>query len=184
MLQTKFKNLNEQRTITPKVWCRELWFLCTALLLNDIYLPIKFQVSSLNTFWVMLQTKFKNSNEQRTITPKVWCQELWFLCTALLLNEIYLSIKFHVDVLHSFKVLLRTKKRQTDGRMEGRTGGIITICHPSGRAVVSSTASTAMAAPLFGPIMIFKITHFEFSFPLFFIFSVFIFFLLSNRNKK
>jgi len=57
--------------------------------------------------------------------------------------------------------------------MEGRTGGIITICHPSGRAVVSSTASTAMAAPLFGPIMIFKITHFEFSFPLFFIFSVF-----------
>jgi len=45
--------------------------LCTALPLNEIYLPIKFQVNSLNTFLVMLQTKVKNENEQRAITPKV-----------------------------------------------------------------------------------------------------------------
>jgi len=55
-------------------------------------------------------------NEQRPITPKVWYFELWFLCTALLLNEIYLPIKFHVDAVHSFKVKLRTKKG-TDGRV-------------------------------------------------------------------
>jgi len=44
--------------------------LCTALILNEIYLPMKFEVSSLNTFRVML-TKFKNENEQTAITPKV-----------------------------------------------------------------------------------------------------------------
>jgi len=50
---------------------------------HEIYLLMKFQVSSLNTFWVMLRTKVKNENKQRTITPKVWYLELWFLCTAL-----------------------------------------------------------------------------------------------------
>jgi len=114
MLWTKFKNENEQRGITPKKWCQELWFLCTSLLLNKIYLPMKFQVSSLNTFWVMLRTKFKNEKEQWAITPKVLSFELRFLCTALLVIEIFLPMKFHVDALHSFKVMLRTKKRRTD----------------------------------------------------------------------
>jgi len=53
---------NQQRAITPKVW----WFLSTALLLNEIYLLMKFQVSSLNTFWVILRKKIKNENEHRT----------------------------------------------------------------------------------------------------------------------
>ena len=117
MLRTKFKNENEQRAITPKVWSFELWFLCTALLLNDIYLPMKFHVNALHSFKVMLRTKFKNENEQRDITPKVWCLELWFLCTALLLNET--RMKFHVDALHNFKAMLRTKKGRTDGLTDG-----------------------------------------------------------------
>jgi len=64
--------------------------------------------------------------------------------TALLLNEIYLPMKFHGDALQSFKVMLRTKKGRTDGRthvrtdgrtnglMDGRTDESITIKHPSG----------------------------------------------------
>jgi len=84
--------------ITATVWCLELCFLCTALLL-EIYLPMKFQVSSLTTFLVKLRTKFKHENEQMAITPKVWSFELWFLCTALLLSEIFLPMKFHVDAL-------------------------------------------------------------------------------------
>jgi len=147
MLRTKFKNENEQRAISPKVRAIELWFLCTALLLNEIYLSMKFQVSSLNTYWVILRTKFKNENEvliinillwvmvlvhctspqwhhmpmKRTITLKVWCWELWFLCTALLLDEIYLPMKFHVDALHTFKVMLWTKKGRTGGQTDGLT---------------------------------------------------------------
>jgi len=32
-------------------------------------------------------------------------------------------MKFHVDVLHYFKVMLRTKKGRTDGHTEGLTDG-------------------------------------------------------------
>ena len=136
MLRTKFKYENEQRAITLKVWNFELWFLCTALFLNKIYLPIKFHVLTLHiNFKFMLRTKFKYENEQRPITPKVWNFQVWFLCTALL-NEIYLPMKLNVDALHSFKVMLRTKKGRTDGqtdwRTDGRTEESITICHHSG----------------------------------------------------
>ena len=89
----------------------------------------------LNTFLVMFWKKIKNEIEQRAITPKVWSIELKSFSTALFLNEIYLPIKFHVDALHSFKVILRTKKgrtdwwtnRLTDWWMDGQTpsfGGI------------------------------------------------------------
>jgi len=78
----------------------------------------------------MLRTRFKNENEQKAITPKVLCLVLWFLCTALLLNEIYLAMEFPVDALHSFRVMLRTKKRWTDGRTDGQVDYY--ICHPSG----------------------------------------------------
>jgi len=71
MLRPKFKNENEQRAITPKVKCLELWFLCIVLPLNKIYLPMKFHVDALHNFKVMLRTKFDNENEQRAITPKV-----------------------------------------------------------------------------------------------------------------
>jgi len=104
---TKFRNKNEQRTITPKVWSFELRFLCTVLLLNrSIYL--KFHVNALHSFKVMLRTKFKIENEERAITPKVWCLEFWFLCTALFLNEIYLPMKFQDSSLNTYWVMLQT----------------------------------------------------------------------------
>jgi len=114
---------NQQWAKTSKVRCLELHvcFLCTALLLNESDMPTKFQVGSLNTFLVILRTKFKNENEQRAITSKIWSFELWFLCNALLLNEIYLPMKFHVCALHSFNVILQAKKGtggQTDGRVD------------------------------------------------------------------
>ena len=78
-----------------------------ALLLNELYLPMKFQVSSLITLWVMLRTKFKN--------------EKWTKGNKS-------NMKFHVDALHSFKVMLQTKK----GRTDRQTDKSITMCHPSG----------------------------------------------------
>ena len=73
-------------------------------------------MNALHSFEVMIQTKFQNENEHRAITLNIACLELWFLCTALLLNEIYLPMKVHVNALPSFKVMLRTKQRdgQTD----------------------------------------------------------------------
>ena len=43
----------------------------------------------------MLRTKFKYENKQRAITQKLSKRELWFLCTALRLDEIYPPMKFH-----------------------------------------------------------------------------------------
>jgi len=115
MLRTKFKYENEQRAITPKIWHFKLWLLCTALLLNEIYLPMKFHIDALITFKLCSgQNSSMKKTKQRAITPKILNFESWFLCTALLLNEICLPIQFHVDALHSFKVMLRTKKGRTD----------------------------------------------------------------------
>jgi hypothetical protein len=48
----------------------------------------------------------KSKNEQRAIIQKLGIAELQFLSTANLLNEIYLSAKFHVVNSYSFRVML------------------------------------------------------------------------------
>ena len=95
MLRTKFKYENKQRAITQKLSKQELWFLCTALPLDEIYPPTKFHNHSYYTFGDMLRTKFKFENNQRAITQKLSKRELWFLCTALPLDEFYPPTKFH-----------------------------------------------------------------------------------------
>ena len=69
--------------------------MCTALPVDDIYPPTKFHNHTKYSFGDMLRTKFKYENKQRAITQKLSKQELWFLCTALPLYEIYLPTKFH-----------------------------------------------------------------------------------------
>ena len=95
MLRTKFKYEKKQRAITQKLSKRELWFLCTALPLDEIYPPTKFYNHGQYNFGDMLRTKFKYENKQRAITQKLSKRELWFLCTALRLDEIYPPMKFH-----------------------------------------------------------------------------------------
>ena len=57
----------------------------------------------------MLRTKIKYENKQRAITQKLSKQVLWFLCTALRLDEIYLPIKFHNHSLLSLRDMHREK---------------------------------------------------------------------------
>jgi len=73
-------------------------------------------------------------------------------------KQVWLSNLFEITHLHTFFLFLNVQGRR---RRYGRYG--------HGRR------------SLFGPIMIFKISHFEFSFPLFYYFLSF--FLQSNRNK-
>ena len=82
---------NQQRAITPKVWCLELCFLCTALLLNEIYLPLKFKVSSLNTLLVILGTKFgaKKLNSWTVYVPDY----IWWFFYHCALNYLYNILK-------------------------------------------------------------------------------------------
>jgi hypothetical protein len=51
----------------------------------------------------------KCKNEQRAITPKLDKTELWFFCTALPVNEIYLPTKIHVNISYSLKLMSQTK---------------------------------------------------------------------------
>ena len=83
--------------------------LCTALLLNEFYICVKFPVPSFYTFGDMLQTKIQSKNVQRAITPKILKTEHWILCTACFLDEFYLCVKFQVPSLHTFGDMLRTK---------------------------------------------------------------------------
>ena len=75
MLRTKFKYENKQRAITLKLRKQELWFLCTALPLDEIYPSTKFHNHSQYSFGDMLRTKFKYENKQRAITQKLSKQE-------------------------------------------------------------------------------------------------------------
>jgi hypothetical protein len=77
---------NKQRAIIQVLDKADLRFLCTAHLLNEIYLPTKIHVDTSDSF--RQSSKFKN--KQRAIIQKLGKAELQFLCTALLLNEIYL----------------------------------------------------------------------------------------------
>ena len=60
---TKFKYENQQRAITQKLSKQELRFMCTALLLDEIYPPMKFHNHSKYSFGDILQTKFKYENK-------------------------------------------------------------------------------------------------------------------------
>ena len=69
--------------------------MCTALPVDEIYPPKKFHNHTNYDFGDMLRTKFKYKNKQRAITQKLSKQEVWFMCTALPLDEIYPPTKFH-----------------------------------------------------------------------------------------
>ena len=70
MHRTKFKYENKQRAITQKLSKQELWFMCTALPLDEIYPPTKFHNHSYYSLGDMHRTKFKYENKQRAITQK------------------------------------------------------------------------------------------------------------------
>ena len=80
----------------------------TALLLNVIYLCVKSEVSSFYTLEVMPQTKIQSYNLQRAITRKIDGIELWFLYTALVLNVIYLCVKFEATSFYILEVIAWT----------------------------------------------------------------------------
>ena len=67
MPHTKINSSNLQRAITPKIDRIELWFMYTDLVLNVIYLCVKFEVTSFYTLEVMPQTKIHGKNLQMAI---------------------------------------------------------------------------------------------------------------------
>ena len=95
------------------------------------------------------------------------------MCTALLLNEIYLPMKFHVDALHSFQVILRTKKELTDRLTDRRTDGLT-----DGRVDYNMPPVGGIKKSFF---ILFHNLEFEGSWKKYF-FSFFIFFLIIHKQ--
>ena len=46
---------------------------------------------------------------QKETTPKMSKQELWFLWSARCLMMLYISMKFHENILNGFQVIERTR---------------------------------------------------------------------------
>jgi hypothetical protein len=85
----------EQRAITPKL--DKSYGSCALHFysMRSIYLQ-SFMLVSLKVLKLCRGQSSKCKNERGAVTPKIG-QELWFLYTAHLPNEIYLPTKFHVD---------------------------------------------------------------------------------------
>ena len=109
MLRTKIKYENKEREITQKLGKQELWFMSTALPLDEMHPCVKFHNHSQYSFGDMLRTKIKYENKEREITQKLGKQELWFICTALRIDEMYPHMEFHRPRQYSFGDMLRTK---------------------------------------------------------------------------
>ena len=73
-----------------------------------LYFSIKFHENILNGFQAMEDMKSTIVEFQRGITPKVYRQELLFLCSAHLLTMLYISMKFQENILNDFQVIERT----------------------------------------------------------------------------
>ena len=107
---------NKQRTLTQNLSKQELRFLCTALPHDEIYPPTKFRsihpqnfITIASIVLVICSGQNSSMKKKRAITQKLRKQELQFLCTALHLDEIYPSTKFHNHSWYSFGDMLRTK---------------------------------------------------------------------------
>ena len=85
----------------------------------------------------MLKTKFKCENKQRAITQKLSKQELWFMCTALPLDEAYSSMKFHNHSWYSFGDMLRTKNWTLPARPPSWMPRVMYICPVLDRRIFS-----------------------------------------------
>ena len=71
MHRTKFKyEKKKQRDITQRLGKQELRFMCTALPLDEMYLPTKFHNHSRHSIGDMHRTKVKYESKQRAITQK------------------------------------------------------------------------------------------------------------------
>ena len=70
MHQTKFKYKKKQRPITQRLNKQELRLMCTALPLDEIYLPTKFHNHSNYSFGDMHRKKVKFESKQRGIIKK------------------------------------------------------------------------------------------------------------------
>ena len=70
---------------------------------DDALYLLKFHENTLNGFQVIERKQNYIVEFQRGITPKMYRQELWFLCSARRLMVLYISMKCHENILNGLQ---------------------------------------------------------------------------------
>jgi hypothetical protein len=105
------KCTNEQRAITPKIGIRWLLFLFTSILRSEIIYVHSFKMIPVIVLKLNSRKILKCKNEQRAITSNLGKAELWFFCTAFLVNEIYIPTNFIVNTFRGLSVMSRKSSK-------------------------------------------------------------------------
>ena len=76
-----------------------------------LYISIKFHENILKSFQIIERTRndhcrISKGNNYKTV------DELWFFCSACRLMMLYVSMKFHENILKGFQVIERTRNDQ------------------------------------------------------------------------
>ena len=87
----------------------ELRFLFSANRLMMVYICTKVHKNILDGIKLIERTRFSEQKSQRGIIPLKMGMELWFLFSAHRLMIIYISTKFHENILDGIKAIERTR---------------------------------------------------------------------------
>ena len=98
-----------QRAITQKLRKQELWFLCIALRLDEIYPPTKFHNHSLLSLRDMHRKKCKYKKKPKGNNSKIKQARVTVHMHCTPLDKIYPPTKFHNHSKYSFQDMHRTK---------------------------------------------------------------------------
>ena len=74
-----------------------------------LHISIKFYENILNSFQVMDRTQVYHCQISTGESPKLYGQELRFLCSARRLMMLYICMKFVENILNGFQVIERTQ---------------------------------------------------------------------------
>ena len=85
-----------------KLYRQALRILCSASCLMMLYICMKFHENILKGFQVKSGHEMTFVKFQKGIITKLYRQELWFLCSACRLMMLYISMKFHDNILERF----------------------------------------------------------------------------------
>ena len=138
MHQTKLKYESKQRAITQKKVNKSYSSCALHSPLRSIH-PQNF-ITIASIVWRYAQDKIQVGIKKRTITQNLGKQELWFMCTALPLDEIYPPTKFHnhsfysLGDMHWTKFKYFKKKQKTKGNYSKTKQARVTVhvnCTPS-----------------------------------------------------
>ena len=118
-----------QRGITTKLYRQELRFLCSAYCLRMLYVSMKFHDNILNGFQVIEWTRNNNSLILKGNNSKDVQTRVMVLVVCICLMMLYISMKFHENILNDFQVIGRIQLRdgQTDRWTDNRGKNNVSI---------------------------------------------------------